>query len=118
MITEKHQKAIRTIFETLKDLDIIWAITGSLGFALHGMEVGINDIDLQTDEDGAYRIEDAFRPNIISKVAFSEAERIRSHFGELSVQQVKVEIMGALQKKLLSGEWEPPVDVLFYRNRL
>jgi len=111
MIIKKHQKAIRTIFETLKDFDITRTITGSLGLALHGMDVGINDIDLQTDEDGAYQIEDAFRSNVISKVAFSEAEGIRSHFGELSVQQVKVEIMGALQKKLPSGEWEPLVDV-------
>lgn len=116
MITARHQKAIRTIYETLKDLDITWTITGSLGFALHGMDVGIKDIDLQTDEDGAYRIEDAFRSNVIRKIAFSEAEGIRSHFGELSVQDVTVEIMGALQKKLPSGEWELPVDVEKHRE--
>jgi hypothetical protein len=116
MITARHQQAIRTIYETLKDLDITWTITGSLGFALHGMDVGINDIDLQTDKDGAYRIEHAFRSNVIRKVAFSEAEGIRSHFGELSVREVTVEMMGALQKKLPSGEWEPPVDVEKHRE--
>ena len=116
MITAKYQKAIRTIYETLKDLDISWAITGSLGFALHGMDVGINDIDLQTNEDGAYRIEDAFRSNVIRKIAFSEAELIRSHFGVLSVQEVTIEIMGALQKKLPSGEWEPPIKVEKHRE--
>jgi len=116
MITVRHQKAIRTIYETLKDLDITWTITGSLGFALHGMDVGINDIDMQTDEDGAYRIEDAFRSNVIRKVAFSEAEGVRSHFGKLRIQEVTVEIMGALQKKLSSGEWEPPVDVEKHRE--
>lgn len=97
-------------------MNITWTITGSLGFALHGMDVGINDIDLQTDEDGVYRIEDAFRSNVIRKVAFSEAEGIRSHFGELIVHEVTVEIMGALQKKLSSGEWEPPVDVEKHRE--
>jgi hypothetical protein len=116
MITARHQKAIRTIYETLKDLDITWTITGSLGFVLHGMDVGINDIDLQTDEDGAYRIEDAFRSDVIRKVAFSEAEGIRSHFGELIVQEVTIEIMGVLQKKLPSGEWEPPVDIEKHRE--
>ncbi len=116
MITVRHQKAIQTIYETLKDLDITWVITGSLGFALHGMEVEINDIDLQTDKDGAYRIEGAFRSNVIRKVKFSEAQGIRSHFGELRVHEVTVEIMGALQKKLPSGEWESPVDVEKYRD--
>ena len=111
MITARYQKAIRIIYETLEDLDVAWAITGSLGFTLHGMDVGINDIDLQTDEDGAYRIEDAFRSNVIRKVAFSEAELIRSHFGVLSIHEVTIEIMGALQKKLPSGEWEPPIKV-------
>ena len=76
MITARHQKAIQAIYETLKDLDITLTITGSLGFALHGMDVGINDIDLQTDKDGAYRIEDAFRSNVIRKVTFSEDEEI------------------------------------------
>ncbi len=116
MIAARHQKAIRTIYGTLKGLDITWTITGSLGFALHGMDVGINDIDLQTDKDGAYRIEDAFRSNVIKEVAFSEGEGIRSHFGELSVQEVTVEIMGALQKKLPSGKWESPVDVEKHRE--
>ncbi len=116
MIAARHQQAIRIIYETLKDLDITWTITGSLGLALHGMDVGINDIDLQTDEDGAYQIEDAFRSNVIRKVTFSEAKGIRSHFGELRVREVTVEMMGALQKKLPSGEWEPPVDVEKHRE--
>ena len=116
MITARHQKAIRTIYETLKDLDITWTITGSFGFALHSMDVTINDIDLQTDEYGAYQIEDAFRLNVIRKVGFLEAEGIRSHFGKLSVEEITVEIMGALQKKLPSGEWEPPVNVEKHRE--
>ncbi len=76
MISKNYQKALRTIFETLKDLDITWAITGSLGFALHGMDVKIGDIDLQTDRDGVYRIEAAFRPNIMRKVTFSESQKL------------------------------------------
>jgi hypothetical protein len=111
MITARYQKAIRTIYKTLKILDVAWAITGSLGLTLRGIDFGINDIDLQTEEDGAYRIEDAFRSNVIRKVAFSEAELFRSHFGVFSIHEVTIEIMGALQKKLPGGEWEPPIKV-------
>ena len=114
MIPATHLKAIWIIYDKLKSLEIKWAITGSLGFALHGMDIAVNDIDLQTDKDGAYRIEDAFRLNVVRKVMFSEARGIRSYFGELSIKDIKVEIMGALQKKLPNRKWELPVDVEKY----
>jgi hypothetical protein len=34
-----------------------WAVTGSLGMALQGMELAVHDIDLQTSREGAYEIE-------------------------------------------------------------
>ncbi|MBA3035402.1 MAG: hypothetical protein FP814_02810 [Desulfobacterium sp.] len=116
MITDEYKRAIITINERLKDSDISWAITGSLGFALHGIDLKINDIDLQTNEAGAYQIQEAFNASIIKKVIFSESGNIRSHFGALKVDGVKVEIMGALQKKLPNGEWEPPVDIENHRG--
>ena len=116
MISSKHRKVIRLIHEKLDVLDTIWAITGSLGFALHGMDVPVNDVDLQTDQNGAYQIENVFRSNVTRSVEFSESRRIRSYFGELDIQGLKVEIMGALQKRLPNGTWEPPVDVEQHRE--
>ena len=107
---------LRTIYERLMDLDSPWAITGSLGFALHGMDSPVGDIDLQTDWDGVCQIQKLFRNQVVKKVAFSEAKAIRSHFGELRILGVKVEIMGAVQKRLPSGEWESPVEVQRHRT--
>ena len=107
---------LRTVYERLMDLDSPWAITGSLGFALHGMDSPVSDIDLQTDRDGAYEIQNVFRNHVVKEVAFSEAKAIRSHLGELRILGVKVEIMGAVQKRLPSGEWEPPVEVREHRS--
>ncbi|MGA2139045.1 MAG: hypothetical protein ABSH14_09315 [Verrucomicrobiia bacterium] len=115
MISEKHRKVLRVIHERLRDFGPPWAITGSLGFALHGMDVPVNDIDLQTDKLGAYQIQDRFPSEVCRNVGFSEAETIRSFLGELRIHGTKVEIMGALQKKLPSGRWEPPVDVEKHR---
>ena len=100
MIPENYQVAIKTIHDNLKDLDLPWVITGSLGFALQGMVVEINDIDLQTDRAGACRIEEIFKSNVTKKISFKKGERITSYFGELCINNVTVEIMGALQKKL------------------
>jgi hypothetical protein len=116
MVSASHREVILTIYQTLKDYDITWAITGSLGFALHGMDVEVKDIDLQMDKNGAYRIEKAFRSYIVRNVSFLRSEKIRSYFGQLKIQQVVVEIMGALQKKITNDEWEPPVDVGQHRE--
>jgi hypothetical protein len=116
MIFQEYRRVLRIIYERLQHLAAPWVITGSLGFALHGMDVPINDIDLQTDRTGAYQIEDAFQSNVVRQVTFSESAVIRSYFGELKIAGIKVEIMGELQKKLSSGEWETPVDVRQHRR--
>ena len=116
MLTTAQRDALRLIWQRLHDSDVIWAITGSVGFALHGMEVNPHDIDVQTDRNGAYRIQELFGSERTREVRFSETQRIRSYFGELHVANTKVEIMGDLQKRLPSGEWEPPVDVAIHRR--
>lgn len=116
MILQEYRKVLRIIYKRLQHLDAPWVITGSLGFVLHGMDVPINDIDLQTDQNGAYQIEDAFQSEVVRHVTFSEATVIRSYFGELKIAGIRVEIMGELQKKLPSGEWETPVDVRQHRQ--
>jgi hypothetical protein len=111
MISPEHSKVLRVIHERLGGLNSPWVITGSLGFALHGMDGPVDDIDLQTDGEGVYKVERIFHNEVVKKVAFSETKAIRSHFGELSIFGVKVEIMGAVQKRLRSGGWEPPVEI-------
>ena len=44
------------------------------------------------------------------------SEKITSHWGELEVEGVKVEIMGALRKKRPDGTWEPPAEVERHRE--
>lgn len=116
MISAQQQHALRIIHDGLQETKVIWAITGSLGFALHGLKLKVNDIDLQTDASGAYEIERTFKDNVVRQVKFSVSDKIASHWGELKIEGVKVEIMGALQKKLLNGTWESPVEVERYRE--
>ena len=116
MISTSHLVSLRIIYDKLIKLRLDWSITGSLGFALHGMDVPVNDIDIQTDADSAYKIEDALLEYVVKEVKFSESGNIRSHFGELCIRGIKVEIMGGLQKRLPGGTWEDSVDVTLYRK--
>jgi sugar phosphate isomerase/epimerase len=106
-----QERALLVLLKALQGHDVAWALTGSAAFALQGVPVGPHDIDVQTDEAGAYAIQSLFPGRVQRPVTLSEATNVRSHFGAITVEGVEVEIMGALQKRLPSGGWEPPVDV-------
>lgn len=116
MLSKKHLNVLKKIYSQLKDKNINWVVTGSLGFTLQGVPVEPNDIDIQTDREGAYEIERIFSEFVSKKVKFSSAERIRSHFGELIIDGIKVEIMGDIQKRLEDGNWEEPVNLERYKR--
>ncbi|MDK2914184.1 MAG: hypothetical protein PWQ79_1099 [Thermococcaceae archaeon] len=115
MIPETHLEVLRRLYERLSQSDVTWAVTGSLGFALQGVPVEVHDIDIQTDREGAYEIERLFSEFVVEPVRFKESERIKSHFGALMIDGVRVEIMGDIQKKV-NDKWEEPVDVKRYRR--
>ena len=107
---------LNEIIKRLYGENIDWALTGSLSFALQGMKTNVHDIDLQTSAEGAYYIEKLFSEFIQKKVTWLESEKICSHFGVLQIKGIKVEIMGALRKKLPDGSWEPAVDIREHRH--
>lgn len=57
MLSEQHLKIVQKIYNELNKTDINWAITGSTAFAIQGVPLIPNDIDIQTDKKGAYQIE-------------------------------------------------------------
>jgi len=116
LIDLKYIKVLRKIYERLNDGSVNWVVTGSLGFALQGVPVDVHDIDIQTDKEGAYEIERRFSEFVIKKVAFRSTDKIRSHFGILMIDGIRVEIMGDIQKRLEDGSWEEPVDLNRYKR--
>ncbi|MDQ2714295.1 MAG: hypothetical protein M3Z08_05250 [Chloroflexota bacterium] len=111
MIEPLYIEVLCKLYTALKDSDVNWTLTGSLGQALQGLPLTPHDIDIQTGEVGAYEIERRFATCVIRKVAYSATEKIRSHFGALLIDGVQVELMGDVQKRLVNGAWEDPVDL-------
>jgi len=116
MLNPDYLKVLRKINDQLNNTSVNWAVTGSLGFALQGVPVEPNDIDIQTDKKGVYEIERRFSEFMTKRVTFSSTERIRSYFGELMIDGIKVEIMGDIQKRLEDGSWENPVDLEHHKR--
>ena len=115
MIDPVYLNVLRQIHAQLSNTDVNWVVTGSLGFALQGVPVQPNDIDIQTDKAGAYAIESLFSDVVTRRVKFSATERIQSHFGALQIDGIQVEIMGDIQKRGADGVWEEIVDPARYR---
>ncbi|MFO7918557.1 MAG: ParB N-terminal domain-containing protein [Anaerolineae bacterium] len=116
MIAGRYLNALQAICTRLEGGEIVWAITGSAGMALQGVPLAVHDIDVQTDRDGAYEIEEHFSPCVVTPVRYVASERIRSHLGALEIAGVRVEVMGDVQKRRDDGRWEVPVDVARYRR--
>jgi hypothetical protein len=113
-LPEPHLSALAEILVRIP-LDAAWAITGSAGLALHGIEVPVRDIDIQTDHQDWQLIQAAFAEHVITPVSWSETEAIKSYFGAASVGGVTVEIVGAPQQRLPDGGWTAPGDPLAHR---
>jgi len=116
MIHPAYLVVLRQLYTELTGSGVNWAVTGSLSFALQGLPLEPHDIDIQTDEEGAYEIERRFSSSVSRKVTFSATEHIRSHFGALLIDGIVVEIMGDIQKQLEDGSWESPVDLRSQRQ--
>jgi hypothetical protein len=54
MIEKNYLHLIKRISKQLSSQNIKWALTGSTSFAMQGVPITPNDIDIQTDKDGAY----------------------------------------------------------------
>lgn len=91
--------------------NVIWAVTGSLGFALQGVPAEPHDIDIQTDTQGAYEIERLLSEFVTEKVCFAQERSIRSHFGVFEIEGIRVEVMGDIQKRYSNGTWSTPPDL-------
>lgn len=118
MIPESHMRALGIICEQLQDSGVEWALTGSLGLALQGMNVEVHDIDVQTDEAGVYEIERRLADYVVKPVLYKSSERMRSRMGKLSIEGVTVEIMGGIEKRLPDGAWQEPVDIAQHSLKL
>ena len=83
-----------------------WAVTAGMNLALQGVQVQVHDIDLQTDAAGAFEIERRFTQFVVRRVQFSVGDRIRSLFGVLRIDDIRVEIIGDTETLRDDGTWE------------
>ena len=81
-----------------------------MSFNIHGMFFDVNDIDIQTDKAGAYKINELLKIYEVTPVSFSSTDIIRSHFGRFEINGISIEVMGDIQK-MNNGDWEEIINL-------
>jgi ubiquinone/menaquinone biosynthesis C-methylase UbiE len=97
------------ISRQLDEAGIRYKVVGGTVPALYGVDAPVNDIDLETDAEGAYRFQELLahsQARAVQPVAFCEGEYYRSHLGRFDVDGVMVEVMGDLHRRE-GPDWTP-----------
>ena len=106
-----HFEVLRLIVERVPPDAIPWALTGSAGLRLQGIEVSVDDLDLQTDRRGVQKIMGRFAEAVEKPIRYWRTDHMRSYFSVLKIDDVRVEVMGEIQKRMPDGSWEAPIEV-------
>lgn len=105
MVSKKIKDALKIVCRKLKDKSIDWVLVGSTNLALQGVDVTPHDIDILTDEKGAFSISELLGDHEVRKVEYKESENLASYLGEFRIDGIKVEVMGDLKIKRPDGTW-------------
>lgn len=108
LLPEPIRRALVRLVPILNGTGAAWVLGGSCSLKLHGVKVEPHDIDISTDQFGAYHIGKALEEAAeqVRAVQWSEGKRIRSHYGQYRIGGVQVDVIGAAE--LREGEeWIP-----------
>ena len=97
-------EALKLIGQRLNNQGIKWMVVGGTSLALQGVDVESHDIDILTNEEGAFRIAELLKEYEVEPMRFKCSELFRSYLGEFEIKGVKVEVMGDLEAKM-GGKW-------------
>ena len=109
-IDQKTISALLTLHDALKGRGVPWAVMGSLSHALQGLKTQPNDIDITTTRHGAHTIEQLLQPHATHPVTYSQADRVRSHLGELTINGITVQVIGDMETTTDNRTWTPLPD--------
>jgi len=90
---------MRQIARQLNEAGVSYKIVGGAAVALHGVSVPVNDLDIETTIEGAYRFQTLFAHQVVEPVVLRESETYRSHLGRFDFDGVAVEVMGDIHRR-------------------
>jgi hypothetical protein len=114
-LPEQHAQVLSFLIEKIHPAEFPWALTGSASLRLQGVDISVNDLDLQTDAQTIYILEKKLSDFIKVPVHVWESEHTLSQHGQAEINGLQVEFLGDMRHRSPAGIWEPAVDIVSVR---
>jgi hypothetical protein len=108
-INKKQKKTICFLIQKLRNMSENWAITGSFGQVLQGIDIIPDDIDIISTKKGVGEIQSILEEFIIQEVCYTSISSMRSYFGVLEMNSCRIEFFGEIENLLTNNYWEPHI---------
>jgi S-adenosylmethionine-dependent methyltransferase len=102
----KWRAVLRNLTQELQAHGVNYRLVGGAALALRGLDVELNDLDLEMPKAEAYAFGERFAESVVLPVAWRETETLRSHYGRFEIDGVSMDVMAELERKI-DGHWVP-----------
>ncbi len=110
-LPEQHTAVLTFLLKESPPAKYPWALTGSAGLRLQGLDLSVNDLDLQTDAGTVFLLEKKLSPFMKSPVHLWETEHTLSYHGQAEIQGLQVELMGDIRHRLADQTWSESLEI-------
>lgn len=110
-LPERHAQVLSFLIGMINPTENLWALTGSAGLRLQGIDISVNDLDLQTDAKTIYLLEKEIAEFIKVPLHVWESEHTLSYHGQAEINGLQVELLGDVRHRGVDGTWGPPLDI-------
>lgn len=110
-LPDRHMEVLFILVERVPPTEYLWALTGSAGLRLQGMDIPVNDLDLHTDGKTVFILEKKLSEFMKVSVHIWESEHTLSHHGQAEIRGLQVELLGDIRHRLPNGSWSRSLDI-------
>ena len=110
-LPEQHTAVLTFLLKEIPPAKYPWALTGSAGLRLQGLDLSVNDLDVQTDAGTVFLLEKKLSPFMKSPVHLWETEHTLSYHGQADIQGLQVELLGDIRRRLADQTWSESLEI-------
>jgi hypothetical protein len=110
-LPEQHAAVLTFLLKQIPPAERPWALTGSAGLRLQGVDLSVNDLDLQTDGNTVFQLEKKLSPFMKVPVHLWESEHTLSYHGQAEIQGLQVELLGDVRHRLADQTWGASLEI-------
>jgi hypothetical protein len=110
-LPEQHTAVLGFLLKEIPPAKYPWALTGSAGLRLQGMDIPVNDLDLQTDASTVFLLEKKLSRYMKVSVHLWETAHTLSYHGQAEIQGLQVELMGDIRHRQADQTWSESLEI-------